>query len=62
MQVRANDIVYLAPSTIANVENFIIRLNNILTPLLALERGILFWPELINVIERASEQEVVLSV
>ena len=33
MQVRANDIIYLAPSTIANVENFMIRLNNILTPL-----------------------------
>ena len=57
MQVRAGDILYLAPSRIANVENFMTRLNNILNPLLALERGIIFWPELIDVFKGTSGEQ-----
>ena len=63
MQVRAEDILYLAPSKIANVEKFMIRLNNILNPILALERGILFWPELVKAINgSSSEQQVLIPV
>ena len=62
MQVRANDILYLPPSNIANIEKFMLRLNNILSPLLSLERGILFWPELINVIDGSSEQQLILPI
>lgn len=62
MQVRAEDILYLAPSKIANVEKFMIRLNNILNPILALERGILYWPELVKAIDGSSGQQIILPV
>ncbi len=54
MRIQANDVLYLPPSKIANVERFMIRLNNILNPLLALERGILYWPSLVEAIEGSS--------
>ncbi len=62
MQVRADDILYLAPSKIANLEKFMIRLNNILNPLLALERGILYWPELVKAIDGSSNQQILLPI
>ncbi|WP_339138536.1 MAG: polysaccharide biosynthesis/export family protein [Candidatus Electrothrix sp. GW3-4] len=61
MRVHTGDILYMPPSTIANIENFATRLNSILSPILSLERGIIFWPELIDVIEGSSEgQEFVV--
>lgn len=62
MQVRSGDVLYLAPSKIANVEKFMTRLNNILNPLLAIERGIIFWPELLNAIEGTSEETLITPI
>ncbi|MCI5212708.1 MAG: polysaccharide export protein [Candidatus Electrothrix sp. ATG2] len=56
-RVQKGDILYMAPSKIANVENFMTRLNNILNPLLSIERAIIFWPQLISAFEGASEEQ-----
>ena len=56
MTIRAGDILYMPPSRIANIENFMTRLNGILAPVLSIERGIIFWPQLIDALEGASEE------
>ncbi|MCI5157396.1 MAG: polysaccharide export protein [Candidatus Electrothrix sp. AUS1_2] len=61
MQIKTNDIIYMPPSKIANIEQFMTRINNILNPILSIERGIIFWPQLIDVFEGASgEQQLVV--
>ncbi len=59
MQVKADDILYLPPSNIADVERFMVRLNNILNPLLSLERGILYWPALVDALGGSSGEVLV---
>ncbi|MCI5163927.1 MAG: polysaccharide export protein [Candidatus Electrothrix sp. AX5] len=56
MTVRAGDILYMPPSRIANIENFMTRLNSILAPVLSIERAIIFWPQLVDALEGASEE------
>jgi polysaccharide export outer membrane protein len=55
--IRAGDILYMAPSKIANAEQFMTRLNNILNPILSIERGIIFWPQLVDALEGSSEEQ-----
>jgi len=43
--LRRGDILYVPPSMIANIENFMIRLNNIITPIVGIERGIVLQPD-----------------
>ncbi len=59
--VKARDILFLAPSTIADVETFMKRLDNILAPILSLERGIIFWPELIKAMNGTEAQNIFIS-
>ncbi len=61
VHIKPRDILYLPPSNIADIEDFMIRLNNILNPLLSIERGIVFWPELTKVFEGEAESQVVLT-
>ena len=44
MQVQANDILYLPPSKISDVESFMRSVDTILNPLLSIERGVMYWP------------------
>jgi len=59
--VKAHDILFLAPSTIADVETFMRRLDSILSPILSLERGIIFWPELIKAMNGTEAQNIFIS-
>ncbi|MCI5210508.1 MAG: polysaccharide export protein [Candidatus Electrothrix sp. ATG2] len=60
-RVQSGDILYMAPSKIANVENFMTRLNTILNPILSIERGIIFWPQLLDALEGSSgDQQLVV--
>lgn len=49
-RLRANDIVYVPPSRIADVERFCDRLNTILNPFVNLERGIILGPDVADVL------------
>ncbi|WLE98558.1 MAG: polysaccharide biosynthesis/export family protein [Candidatus Electrothrix communis] len=57
MMVQAGDILYMPPSRIANIENFMSRLNSILAPILSIERGIIFWPQIIDALEGSSQEQ-----
>ncbi|OQX17846.1 MAG: hypothetical protein BWK76_09320 [Desulfobulbaceae bacterium A2] len=57
--LRSRDILYVPPSTIADVEKYMLRLSGILTPLLDLERGIMYWPQLIDAIKGTSSDVLV---
>lgn len=49
--LKNGDLLYIPPSTIANVERFMTRLNNILSPFLNIERGIIMSQDVRNVIK-----------
>lgn len=55
LYLHDSDIVYVPKSKIANVENFLIRLNNILNPFLTIERGIVYGPEVIDALTGDTE-------
>jgi len=44
MLIQSNDILFLPPSKISDAESFMRSLDNILSPLLAVERGVMYWP------------------
>uniref|UniRef100_UPI004055C5E3 polysaccharide biosynthesis/export family protein n=1 Tax=Candidatus Electronema sp. TaxID=2698783 RepID=UPI004055C5E3 len=44
MLVQSGDILFLPPSRISDVESFMRSLDSILSPLLAVERGVMYWP------------------
>ncbi len=48
--LQNGDLLYVPPSTIANVERFMVRLNNIISPLLNIERGIIMSQDVRNVL------------
>jgi len=54
--LKSGDILYVPPSFIANFERFMIRLNNILNPLLSIERGAVLWPQLIDALKGTEEK------
>ena len=59
MQIHAGDVLYVAPGDIVDVERFMKRINNILNPLLAIERGVLYWPALVNAINGSSGKLII---
>lgn len=59
MQIVAGDIIYIPPKSIANVERFMQRLENILAPILSLERGIILWPALVDALNASSSEVLV---
>lgn len=62
MRVETGDILYMPPSKIANIENFMTRINNIISPILSIERGIIFWPQLVEALEGGSKNNQQLVV
>ena len=44
MLVQSGDILFLPPSKISDVESFMRSIDSILSPLLAVERGVMYWP------------------
>lgn len=57
--LQPRDILYVPPSHIADAERFMSRLSTILTPLLDLERGILYWPQLVDALKGSSSEVLV---
>ncbi len=49
-----NDVLYIPPSSIVNVERFMTRVNNIINPFVTLERSIILWPNLVDALEDGS--------
>jgi polysaccharide biosynthesis/export protein len=50
-RLRSRDLIYVPPSKIADVERFMLRLSNILSPLLNIERGIIMSQDVRNVLK-----------
>lgn len=48
--LRNGDLIYVPPSTIANVERFMLRLNNILSPIISIEKGIIMGQDVSKVL------------
>lgn len=51
LYLASGDVIYVAPSTIADVERFMVRVGNIINPFVTFERGIILWPSMIDVLE-----------
>jgi len=49
--LRKGDVVYVAASSMAQLDKAMQRLNNILNPLLNIERGVILWPDLVNAMQ-----------
>ncbi len=59
--LQNGDIVYVPPRKIASVERFMTRLNNILSPIISLERGIVMVPQVMDaLIHGGSPSEIVV--
>lgn len=50
LTLASGDVVYVPPTKIASLEAFMIRLNNILNPILGLEKGIILEPDVSDVL------------
>ncbi|MDL1967044.1 MAG: polysaccharide export protein [Deltaproteobacteria bacterium] len=62
IHLRSGDIIYVPPSFIANLERFMQRFNNIITPFISLERGIIMAPEVEDVLRgKEDEKDIVIS-
>lgn len=62
--LRGGDILYAPKSTVASVETFLRHLNNILQPLISLERLVIFMPQLRDAVEdlaRGGPEEVTIN-
>lgn len=49
--LKNGDLLYIPPSTIADIERFMVRLNNIISPILSVERGIIMSQDVANVLK-----------
>lgn len=49
--LRDRDIIYVPRSVISNIEKFMTRLNNIISPIVSIENAIIFEPEVINALK-----------
>lgn len=62
IRLRSGDVIYVPPSFIANLERFMQRFNNIISPFIALERGIILAPEVENVLRgKEEERDIIVS-
>lgn len=57
LALRNHDVIYAVPTRIANVERFMIRLENILKPILSVERGLVTWPDAWNVLKTGTIED-----
>jgi len=48
--LKNNDIVYVLPTTIANVQRFMNRLNSIVSPVINIESGVVLYPQVRDVL------------
>ena len=58
--LKNGDVIYVPPLLIANIEDFMLRLDNIISPLLSIARGIIFWPDVVDVLSGKSEGGTVI--
>jgi len=56
VHLRSGDVIYVPPCFIANLERFMQRFNNIISPFVTLERGIILEPQAVDVL-RGKEEE-----
>ena len=62
IHLRSGDIIYVPPSFVANLERFMQRFNNIISPFISLERGIILGPEAVDVLRgKETERDVIVS-
>ncbi len=59
--LRNGDIIYAPPSFIANVERFMVRFNNIINPIVTLERAIVLAPEAMDVLRGEEPPRVIIT-
>jgi polysaccharide export outer membrane protein len=59
--LKRGDIVYVPPSKIANVERFMTRFGNIISPIVTLERGIIFLPDVEAALKNEDQREVIIA-
>jgi polysaccharide export outer membrane protein len=50
-QLESGDIVYVLPKQISNFERFMQTFNNIITPIVNLERAVVMWPDVKSVLK-----------
>jgi polysaccharide export outer membrane protein len=50
-RLQPNDMLYVVPSTISNVESFMVRFKNILNPFVTAEQAVVLWPQAIDAIK-----------
>ena len=53
--LKNGDIIYVTPRFIVSVERFMIRFNNIINPFLTIQKSIVLWPDMVDVL--LGEQE-----
>jgi len=49
--LKTNDVIYVFPTFIADVQKFMLRLGNIVNPLLNIESGIVLWPDMVDALQ-----------
>ncbi len=59
--LKNEDIIYVLPSIIANIERFMVRFSNIIRPFVTLEAGIVLYPQVADVL-RGKEQEIPIAI
>ncbi|MFC1461306.1 polysaccharide biosynthesis/export family protein [Verrucomicrobiota bacterium] len=59
-QLQNMDIVYVAPRTIAKVETFLKRFNNLIAPFISLERAIVLGPQMIDALQGETGGDVIV--
>lgn len=61
--LRSGDIIYVARSKIADVERFMVRINNIVNAFVTVERSVILWPNMVDVLEgkTTSDSGVIIS-
>ena len=60
VHLKSGDIIYIFPSTIADIETFMLRFQNILAPIVTLERMLILWPALVDALKGVKGEGVVV--
>ena len=62
MYLKNGDIIYVTPTFIANLARFMTQFNNIINPFVNLERGIVLYPDAVDVLKgKEKERDVVVA-
>ncbi len=62
MYVKKGDIIYVQPNTVANVQAYLDRFKNLLSPFVSLESAIIMAPQMIDALKGESSSDTGLSV